>query len=323
MKIKNPTLKTIIEHVEHFIKKCNLNNIPALSGQSAFFILLSIVPLILFVFAIYSILTGKSSDSISLPDVSLINGDEFRYLRILVQYVEDSIRSSGSDTVIITAVVTLWSAGRGAYCATEGIARIYQIPNKRFWLFKRIFAMGYTVVLMLMMLVCVLVMVVNFIVTGLFTRVLNLSWLRWPLIFLSYLLLGGLIMLLMALAVKLFLRKKIKNKRYYSMRSLLPGMALIVIAWNAVTIGVMLYIRYFSTSSLYGSLGTLFILMLWVYMMMFILLLGVQLNYIYRGEFSRKGWIKRMREGLKKIRQAEKNERTENSKQTEKNDNQE
>lgn len=303
----------IVKHVQHFLRKSYRDNIPALSGQSSFFILLSIVPLLLFAFSLYSILTGNDPERISLPETVKGIEDQSNIIFTLLRYVEDSVISSSSGTTIVTAVIALWSAGRGVYCVTEGIARVYQIPNNRFWLFKRLSAMLYTLVLLIMMMICIAVMVLNFILAGILMEVWHETAVRWFMIVLSYLLLGLLVSLLLSVGVKLFLWRKIKNKKYYSMRALIPGISLSVIAWNILTLGVMLYIRYFATSSVYGSLGTVFVLMVWLYFMAYIFLYGVQLNYIYRGQFSRKGWFKRGKEKLRE--QEEEAPQTEREKQ--------
>ena len=296
---KQGKIAVIVKHVRHFLKKSYRDNIPALSGQSAFFILLSIVPLLLFMFSLYSILTGNDPKGISLPEELKGIEDESNIILLLFRYVENSIIQSSSGTTIVTAVMALWSAGKGIYCVTEGISRVYQIPNKRFWIFKRLSAMLYTLVLLLMVLLCIAVMVANFFLAGILMKLWHEAFVRWLMIVLSYLLFGVLLTLLLSLGVKLYLWRRLDNKRYYSMRALFPGIFLTVIAWNVLTIGVMLYIRYFSTASIYGSLGTVFVLMVWLYFMAYILLYGVQLNYIYRGQFSRKGWFKRGKRKLK------------------------
>ena len=49
-------IKTIIEQVKYFLDKCSDDNISAIAGQSAFFIILSFVPFLMFAFAILSFL---------------------------------------------------------------------------------------------------------------------------------------------------------------------------------------------------------------------------------------------------------------------------
>lgn len=103
-----------------------------------------------------------------------------------------------------------------------------------------------------------------------------------------YIVFGLLQAWLMALVIKLFLRDKVKDKRYISFRALMPGMLLTVICWYLLTFGVMAYIKNFATQSIYGSLGTVFVMMIWVYFLMYILLCCIEFNYIHREKFSGK-----------------------------------
>ena len=59
----------------------------------------------------------------------------------------------------------------------------------------------------------------------------------------------------------------------------LPGAALAAAGWILYSFGYSIYIRYFSRySALYGSLGAVMLLMLWLYMCMNILLCGALFN---------------------------------------------
>lgn len=306
MKISKQLISAVFGHIKSLLEKCYRDNIPALAGQSAFFILLSVIPLLMFVFALVSMLTGKSPDSLTLPDLSAYQ-DETLYPIIsrLLTFVEESVRRSGSGTMILTAIVTLWSAGRGMYCITEGVSRVYQLPNRHIWLFKRVFAMGYTVVMLLMFFLCIAVMAMNIFFAGFVTEVWQAIQVKRAIMVIAYIVFGVVQALTMTLALKLYLRRKLENKLFYSMRALFPGMMLTVIAWNVLTLGVMIYIRNFATSSIYGSLASVFVAMIWVYFMMYILLYGIQINYLYRERFSRKRWFKRLKTDMKKVNKAE------------------
>ena len=305
MEEKKSTFAVIISHVRHFLDKSYRDNISALAGQSAFFILLSVVPCILFVFSIFSMLTGQTPDTLTIPETDLPKESAlYPYFTAFLSFVNDSVQSSGSSTTIITAIVTLWSAGKGMYCITEGVSRVYRLPNRRFWLFKRIYAMGYTLVMMLIVLLCVVVMAFDVFFAGAVTQLWGDGGAKWAVEFLLFIALALLLAVMLTLALKLYLRGKIKSKQYRTVRALFPGMALTVIAWNVLTVGVMIYIRYFATSSVYGSLSTVFMLMIWIYFMVYILLYGVQLNYIYRKQFCRKGWFRRKKD----VEQAEESE---------------
>ena len=47
-----------------------------------------------------------------------------------------------------------------------------------------------------------------------------------------------------------------------------------------------IYLRNFAASSVYGSLAGVFMVMVWVYFLTYLLLYGIQINYVYRKEFS-------------------------------------
>ena len=58
-----------------------------------------------------------------------------------------------------------------------------------------------------------------------------------------------------------------------------PGAALAVALWIAVSIGLRLYLHYFDTySTVYGTLGAVLILLLWIYLASAALLIGGELN---------------------------------------------
>ena len=280
-------LSSRIGAVKEFMNKAYRNNISALSGQSAFFLILSLVPLVMFVFAMFSVVTGKSPELFAIPaqyaDIPLV--------KTLYDYLLDAIQRSTSGTAIITAILALWSAGRGLYSITDGIARIYRLP-RQLWLVKRVYAMGYTAILIVMFLISLALTALDVYLSNYLADALALSGWVHTLITAGEYLFGALIELFfLTLALKLFLRRKVQEKRYTRFRALIPGMLFTVVGWGLLSWGVRLYLTYFSTSSLYGSLGTVAILMTEVYFSMMILLYGVQLNYLYREKFSKKGEI--------------------------------
>lgn len=275
---------SVFAQVKYILDKSYRDNIPALAGQSAFFLLLSAIPLILFVFSLLSLLTGKD---IKASDFSVVTSQQaFPYADKLVNYIVDSVHKATSGTAIITAVIMLWSAGKGMYCITDGILRVYRIPNNKFWVLKRIYAMGYTIVMLLILLGGLVVVLANIFLASSISELLGGGQkIHWLVIALLQLLFSLLQTLLMAWALKLFLRNKVKRS-YTTIRALFPGMLLTMIAWKVLTYGIIIYLRNFAASSVYGSLAGVFMVMVWVYFLTYLLLYGIQINYVYRKEFS-------------------------------------
>ena len=274
----------VFAQVKYILDKSYRDNIPALAGQSAFFLLLSAIPLILFVFSMFSLLTGKD---IEASDFSVVTSQQtVPYADKLVNYIVDSVHKATSGTAIVTAVIMLWSAGKGMYCITDGILRVYRIPNNKFWVLKRIYAMGYTIVMLLILLGGLVVVLANIFLASSISELLGGGRkIHWLVIALLQLLFSLLQTLLMAWALKLFLRNKVKRS-YTTIRALFPGMLLTMIAWKILTYGIIIYLRNFAASSVYGSLAGVFMVMVWVYFLTYLLLYGIQINYVYRKEFS-------------------------------------
>lgn len=274
---------SLFTQIKYILDKSYRDNIPALAGQSAFFLLLSAIPLILFVFSMLSLLTGKD---LKAEDFAAIQMQGIPYFDKLINYIVDSVRKATSGTAIITAIVMLWSAGKGMYCITDGILRVYRIPNNKFWLLRRIYAMGYTIVMLLILFAGLVAVLANiFLASSINQLIGDGEQIHWLTHVLLQLLLTLLQTMLMAWALKLFLRNKVERS-YTTMRALIPGMLITVIAWKVLTFGVVYYLRHFAVSSVYGSLAGVFMVMIWVYFLTYLLLYGIQINFVYRHEFS-------------------------------------
>ena len=282
----------IVLHVKVFLKKNTEDNINALSGQSAFFIILSSVPLLMLVLSLIALFGGRSNlEAVKAAAQETFSGhaaeaaESTGLSTAFYQFIYDAYVNASSGIVIVTAVMALWSAGKGLYIITDGISLIYRLPRKHTWLLRRVFAMGYTIVLLIMMTLYFGLLVLNRIVGQSFEKAVSGAVLSTEILYgLRYVIMTVVLALFLTLALKLYLQRKVTDKRYTKFRVLLPGMAFTAIAWDVLAWGVDIYSRY-SSSTMYGSLGTVFIIMMWIYFMMLLLLYGVQINYIYRERF--------------------------------------
>lgn len=62
-------------------------------------------------------------------------------------------------------------------------------------------------------------------------------------------------------------------------KTILPGAAMALAAWLAVSIGFSVYVENFANYSLiYGTLGAVIVLLIWLYMTSYVLILGAEFN---------------------------------------------
>ena len=69
---------------------------------------------------------------------------------MVISIIDEIYRSSLSITLIsVTAITTLWSAGKGFLAIIRGLNSVYEIKESRNYFFLRITATIYTLVLLL------------------------------------------------------------------------------------------------------------------------------------------------------------------------------
>lgn len=262
----------------HFINKSSKDNISAIAGQSAFFIILSFVPFLMFAFAILSFFNIPKG----FFDTYLVNV----LPEYIGDYLNDIIMSSYESAVGVaftTIVLALWSAGKGIYSVTDGIRRIYGLPDKHNWFVKRLFSMGYTFLMFLVIFSTFVILVIS----KFFQNIIEPYIKEAPravivLYGMRYIITFVLIVILIALALKIFLRSRVKDKRLAKFRLQLPGAIMTAVIWTVMSELISIYVKYYGGFSIYGSLTTAAIIMVWLYFTMLIFLYCVQFNYIYR-----------------------------------------
>lgn len=270
-------IKTIIEQVKYFLDKCSDDNISAIAGQSAFFIILSFVPFLMFAFAILSFL--------NIPQVifdSYIENNLTSDVGMYLEHIINSSYASAASVALVTIIAALWSSGKGVYSVTEGIRVIYNLPNKHNWLIKRIFSAGYTFLMFIVLILAIIVSLIsNFFQDSIEPYIKTLPYAVTVLYGLRYLIMFVLVVLMIALALKVYLRSRVEDKRYAKFRVQLPGAILTAFIWTLLSKGINIYVELFNGFSIYGSIATAAVIMIWLYFTMYVFLCCVQFNYIY------------------------------------------
>ncbi len=273
----------LIGNIKHFLRKNSRDNISAIAAQSAFFIILSFVPFALFTLSVFSNF-GISKDLLENYLKLGIIDDEAYYLNSFL----NELYPNAAGIAITTIILALWSSGKGLFAITEGIRVIYRLPNRYNWFVKRLFSMGYTFVMFLALIVALGGMVVTEICDEIISPIIEqLPAVVGMLYALRYLIVFAIVVLLIAFALKMYLRRRVNDKRFAKFRLQLPGAVFTALCWIVLSMGIRIYVKYFNGFSIYGSLGTFAMLMVWIYFSMYAFLCCIQFNYIYREEIYR------------------------------------
>ena len=258
--------KKIYNTVKLFFRNLSDKNVSVYASSSAFYIFLSVVPFIM--------LAG------SLLPVSRLDNREFaEFIKILVpETVADFLNSIINEVYIyspailsISAAATLWSSSKAMASIMRGIEHVNYGSTKDRYIRLRLRAILYSVTVLLAIYVLIMATVFISLFTGLKFLSLNLIRITSPFI----------LTLILTAAYKFIPDKHI------SFRQLIPGACAAAACWTIFTAGYSLWLKFSDSYGIYGSLASVVITLLWMYISMYIMLSGAYFNkFLY--EFKRK-----------------------------------
>ena len=204
--------------------------------------------------------------------------------RTVMEYMENIIKEicSGNSVAIISisAAVLLWAASKGVTSIMRGLNFIYKIDEKRNFLEIRLVSVGYTIGF-----VVYIVLTLIFIFGGGMLSSLLKSRIPENLFFTVIYRIVSFLGKLMLLTVLFGLVYLIVPKRKATIKSQLPGAALSALGWLGYSWFYSFYTDHLAGNSyVYGSLTSIILIMLWLYVCMYIFFIGGEVNSIISGE---------------------------------------
>ena len=120
--------------------KCKKDKINAYAAQSAFFILLSLIPFLM-VFSSLLRYTPITEETL----IKIYHAALPEYLSGFLGYITNEVYNRSVGIVSITAVVAIWSAAKGIQYLTDGLNSVNDLEENRNWFTMRLWAVVYTV----------------------------------------------------------------------------------------------------------------------------------------------------------------------------------
>lgn len=276
----------IIKKVKAFSKKVSEDSLAAYAAQTTFFVLLSFFPFIMLLVMIASKFSlARTNVVFYLLDVA---PEQFKSY---ILYIVDEIMFSDSNSfTIITALVSLWSAGKGIQALTYGLDKIYEVEQRKNFFITRLTSAIYTLIFMLL---CLVIMVVHVFGKQIGIQIIE----RKPELANATILILSLksaFTFVMIFFFLLLIYYQLPGRKGRVKHEVI-GAALAALAWMLMTKMFSFYIQHISSvSRMYGSLTSIILIIIWLYIGMQIILYGAEVNYqisSYIEEY-------RMREGM-------------------------
>ncbi len=265
-------MKLLIKNVKYLSRKASASRINAYAAQTAFFMFLSLVPLVILLLSLFKQFGPSETEVLSLTN-SLSPGVINSFFET---YINEITTDSKLSITIVSGVILLWSASKGVFAIIGGLNSVYEIKESRNYFFVRLMAMFYTVAFLFMLVSVLLLMVfgehiVNFLysllpqITGL---VYVISSLRFIVSFIVLVLFFATIYKVLPNGKQIFVNQ-------------FPGAVISSAGWVVFSVFFSFFVDNFSNyANIYGSLTGIIVMMLWLYVCMYIMFLGAEINLI-------------------------------------------
>lgn len=262
----------IYKRIRGFMNRLDEKHVSAYAAKTAYFIMLSFIPFLMLLFTMIQFTALSKADVMTLfvkifPDA----------IDAMVISIIDEIYGKSITMISISAIVALWSAGKGITAIIQGLNSVFDVEETRNYFMLRIYGAFYTILMILSILVLlVLVVFGNKIQSIILENVKVFDNVMDVILRSRYLISLPLLVLVFAVIYHFMPNRKGKFKQQ------LPGAVFTAVSWSLFSFFFSLYIDYFSNiTNMYGSLTTLIVVMLWLYMCMYIMLMGAVINSMY------------------------------------------
>ena len=275
-KLRTFGLKSFIkEFVIRFID----HDVAQIGGQIAYFTILSIFPFLIYITKLIASVNISQTEVVQL--LSPFVADEI--LQFIISYIENVQNVSGAGIMSFGILVTIYSASRVLRSLESAVNRAYNVQKRRGYLKSVLYSMIVTVCMGLAILIAVLLVVAGKKMLGIIFAFLGLSGEHITLVLVfKWIFALAAVYGLVAVVYFIMPSKKITFK------STLPGAAISTVGLGLFSAGFGIYTKYFAVYSVvYGSIGTVFLVLVWAYFAGTILVSGAEINCMIH-EFYKK-----------------------------------
>ena len=253
------------------VKEANEDDCLGLAAQLAYYLLLALVPAIVFLVALASFFPVEmvqqlvtSLRAVAPPDVVMILEEQLGRV------------AEGQQGGLLTFGIglALWSSSAAVVAITSALNRAYDIDEGRPWWKVRLIAIALTIALAVFVITALALVMVGPTIAAALAERLGLgaafewTWniAQWPVVI-------ALIAIAIG-AVNYFAPDAEQDWEWIT-----PGAALSTVLWLVASLGFKIYLANFADyNATYGSLGGVIVLMLWFYISALAVLVGAEMN---------------------------------------------
>jgi membrane protein len=203
----------------------------------------------------------------------------------MVEQTVEQIRGQAQSSGLLSfwIVITLWSASAAVRTIMHALNVAYDIAEERPAWKRYLLSILYTILLAILIIAAVGLMLIGPEIAEWLAQQIGLgsvfvvlwAWLRIP---------AAILLLTIVLALVYYLFPNVDQP----FRLITPGAVLAVIVWLAASFGFSFYVNNFASyGAIYGSLGTVIVLLVYLYITATVMLFGAEVNEQIYYEFGK------------------------------------
>lgn len=265
-------MKKKITFLQDLSRQMKRQNISVYAASTAFFLFLSMVPMLIMICTIIPF-TPLTEENLVMAVLELTPDIMDPVAENLIAEVYD--KSAG--VLSLAVIATIWSAGKGVLALMRGLNAINGVEEDRNYIFVRIVASFYTIVMLLVLVLSLFIMVFG-------NKLVEFALYRFPGLqdVVSFLMnfrfiLVWIILTVLFCAIYAFVPNEKKKPG-----DQVPGATFSAVVWSVFSWGFSMYVERTESYSIYGSLALIVIVMVWLYFCMYIVLIGAWLNRYFQ-----------------------------------------
>lgn len=241
-----------------------------MANALTFKLILSIFPFIIFLMSCVGYLELDISGYVASiqPDVPQAVSS------MIGSFVKEVIDTKHASLLSSSLLLTMFSASSGLYTLMKGLNRAYGVRDKRNYIIQRLISLMLVAIFTLL----IIISLYAFIFSDKITAAALEYDIKLPTVSESA---RSYVITLMLLFVMIILMYMLALVVRPKIRQLIPGTAFTVIGWVALSKIFNIYVNNFSKySTIYGSIGAIFVFGLWLNLISYVLLIGGQINAV-------------------------------------------
>lgn len=273
--------RSVLRAITSFAYRLRDDDISAFAASSAYFFILSFIPLVMLLMSLLHYTDLSKEQLISLT-TGLIPAEMSGFFSDIVDEVYGKTAAAAS----ISAVVTLWTSGKGFMALRTGMHAVIKAEDRKNYFFMRLTGVFYAIAFLVLITMALALGVFGQRIEDAIGQRIDVSVDFWDIVvsFRKFIMLAVFICIFF-LSYRFIpdWKQYVKSAGYRpGIIDMLPGAAVSAVGWHLYSALFSLYLRYsHGLENMYGSLAALIGIMLWLYGCMYLVLAGLEINMCF------------------------------------------